>query len=271
MAKTYEILKREFDAIHKEFEAFDEDTDTGSKTRGHHDGMVEQGTGLIGDRVRELREAGTPGATLDAFKNDPEVKTALAEIDVHLAAIDKEQARTRALSAGAWRKTLLRYKQFKAMRDYLTETPSYKLPNYYRKHRDSWLTTELAKSKGKALSEAQAELFERLLVDRNFNKYSSRVKVLFDGVLKSVTDGKAALAARNASGLTSAQADGSKQLKALDDLVAQYIQARAQIGDAAILNGKGGDKTIAGIQTMITRRDKARVDFDPISKAKITG
>jgi len=129
---------------------------------------------------------------------------------------------------------------------------------------------ELAKSKDKAMSEAQAELFERLLVDRNFNKYSVRVRSLYDGVLKAATDGKTALAGKDAAALASAQTAGSKQLKELDDIANQYSQARQMIGDAAILNGKGGAKVMEGLKNMVVRRDKARSEFAPIAKAKVT-
>ena len=315
MPKTLEALKKEFDAIKKEFDAADADTDNSGHVRGHHDAMVEQGARAIGDRVRELREAGQPGATVEDFKTDKEVATALAEIELHLTSIDKELARVRALSAGPWRKTTARYtalekellaeiaarkkeistklnlgnkslpametmlhslkepggmyKQFKLLRDYATNTPAFKDPQTYRKNRDRWLKDELAKSKDKAMSQAQSELFERLLVDRNFNKYSVQVRKLHDGVLQAVVDGKAALQTRDANALRAAQVSGSKQLKALEDLVGQYVQARQQVGDMAIETSKGGAKIIAGLQTMVTQRDKAATEFSPISKAKI--
>jgi len=316
MPKAYEAFKKEFDAIKKEFEACDEETDNSGHVRGHHDAMIEQGARAVGEQVRTLREAGKAGDTLDDFKDDPEVKRDLAEIELHVVAIDKEMARIRALSAGPWRKTLARYttlekdlvteiaarkkeistkvglgnkslpdmekllvavknpngmyKQFKLMRDYTTTTPSYKDPTKHRKERDRYLAVELAKSKDKAMSEAQAELFERLLVDRNFNKYSVRVRALYDGVLKAAADGKTALAGKDAGALATAQAGGSKQLKELDDSANQYSQARQMIGDAAILNGKGGAKVMEGLKNMVARRDKARSEFAPIAKAKVT-
>ena len=205
MPKTLEVFKKEYDAIKKEFDACDEQTDNSGHVRGHHDAMIEQGARVIGDRVRELRQAGKHGATVDDFKTDSEVKQALAEIDLHLKGIDQELARMRALSANSWHKTLTRYttlekdlvaeiaarkkqlstkvglgnkslpdmekllrdlknptgmyKQFKLMRDYTTTTPAFKNPDTYRKDRDRYLATELAKSKDKATSEAQAELF----------------------------------------------------------------------------------------------------------------
>jgi hypothetical protein len=316
MPKTLEVFKKEFDAIKKEFDACDEETDNSGHLRGHHDAMIEQGARAVGERVRALRQAGKAGASLDDFKDDPEVKRALAEIELHVTGIDTEMARLRTLSAGPWRKTLTRYttlekdlvteiaarkkelstkaglgnkslpemekmlvavknpndmyKQFKNMRDYTTNTPSYQDPTKHRKERDRYLAVELAKSKDKALSEAQAELFERLLVDRNFNKYTNRVRALSEGIQKAVVDGKAALAARDSAALTSAQASGSKQLKELEDIVTQYGQARQTIGDAAIVNGKGGDKVMTGLKNMVIRRDKAIAEFAPVSKAKVT-
>lgn len=315
MPKTLDAFKKEFDAIKKELDAAEEDTDHGGHVRGHHDAMVEQGARAVGERVRELREQGMPGTTVDDFKNDPEVKTALAEMEVHLSAIDTEMTRVRALHAGAWRKSTARYtkleqelvaeiaarkkeistklnlgnkslpameamlrdlknpggmyKQFKLLRDYLTATPAYKDPQTYRKNRERWLKTELAKSKDKALSQAQSEKLERLLVDRNFNKYSVRARSLFDGVQQAVTDGQAAVKARDANALKAAQVSGSKQLKELEELVAQFVQARQEVGDMAIQTSKGGDKVMAGLKNMVIRRDKAAADFGPISKAKI--
>jgi len=58
-------------------------------------------------------------------------------------------------------------------------------------------------------------------VDRNFNKYTNRVRALHDGVLKAVADGHAALTARNSAALTSAQVEGSKQMKELEEIVVQ--------------------------------------------------
>jgi len=317
MAKSLEAFKIEFEAIKKEFAACEKETDDSGHQRGHHDAMIEQGARVVGDRVRELRESGAPGTTVDDFKNDPEVKTALAEVELHITAIDKELARMRALSAGPWHKTLTRYttlekdlvaeiaarkketttklglgnkslpameallkelknpttmyREFKLMRDYTTTTPAFKNKDAHRKERDGYLAVELAKSKDKALSQAQAELFERLLVDRNFTKYTSRVKILYDGVQKAVADGRTALTARDANALTAAQVSGSKQMKELENIVTQYVQARQQIGDPAILNGKGGDKVMAGLKNMVVRRDKAATDFAPVSKAKVSG
>ena len=110
-----------------------------------------------------------------------------------------------------------------------------------------------------------------MLVDRNFNKYSVRTKNLYDGVQKAVVDGKAALAAHDAGALAAAQASGATQLKELDEIVTQYVHARQQIGDAAILTGKGGDKVMTALKNMVVRRDKAKLDFGPVSKAKVTG
>jgi len=317
MPKTLDAFKKEFDALKKELEAIDKDTDNSGHVRGHHDAMIEQGARVVGDRVRELREAGHAGATADEFKDDPEVKVALAEMDLHLATIQKELTRVRQASAGPWRKTTARYtqlekdlvaeiatrkkeistklnlgnkslpametmlaelsardglyKQFKLARDYVTTTPSFKDPLTYQKSRDRWLKAELAKSKDKALSQAQAELFERLLVDRNFNKYSVRVRKLYDGVQQAVVDGKAALTNKDAGALKTAQVAGSQQLKELEDIVEQYIQARQQVGDMSILTGKGGEKVMAGLKNMVVRRDEAASAFSPISKAKVGG
>ena len=82
MPKTLEVFKKEYDAIKKEFDACDEQTDNSGHVRGHHDAMIEQGARVIGDRVRELRQAGKHGATVDDFKTNSEVKQALAEIDL---------------------------------------------------------------------------------------------------------------------------------------------------------------------------------------------
>src|SRR5207244_2136913 len=109
MPKSLEVFKKEFDAINKEFDVSDKETDDSGHLRGHHDAMIEQGARAVGDRVRELRQAGKAGATVDDFKDDPVVKQALAEIELHVTAIDKELARIRALTAGPWHKTLTRY------------------------------------------------------------------------------------------------------------------------------------------------------------------
>jgi hypothetical protein len=86
-----------------------------------------------------------------------------------------------------------------------------------------------------------------------------------------VADGKTALTKKDGEALKAAQVEGSQQLKELENIVEQYSQAREQVGDMAILTGKGGDKVMAGIKNMIVRRDKAASEFSPISKAKVGG
>ncbi len=109
MAKQLAYYKTELAAVKKELEAVEDAIDRSGSTRTHHEQMIEQGARFVGDRVRELREAGHAGQTIDDFKDDDQVKRMLAEMELHLTQIDKDITQLKAQSAGPWKKSIARY------------------------------------------------------------------------------------------------------------------------------------------------------------------
>jgi hypothetical protein len=347
-------LQQRLASLKKEFEAADEAMEKSGHNRGHLDHLTEEGARAVGDRVRELREKGMPGQTLDDFKGDPEVRELLKHLSEFMDTLDKHIAELRALATGPWKQSVLRHnaleadvaaaidvrekletrlatlkkeldaevkarskqlttkvgvgnkslpdmkklqatvdktsipdlpklddmlaelkdrdamtKQMKLMRDYLTTSAVMKKPDTYRTNLEGYLKQELAKSKDKAVSQEQNELFARLLVDRNINKYTNQVRVLNKEVLQHIADAKAALFAKNNSELQSAKINAARQFKTLNAIVTKYEEARRTIGENAIGIAKNARQIQDSYKVMIDLRDTSKKELDAIANAKV--
>jgi uncharacterized protein with GYD domain len=77
--------------------------------RGHLDNLLGEYAKEIGRRVRELREKGTAGTTINDFKTDAEVKKLLASADTFLAQIEALNKQVKGLETGAWHQLDVKY------------------------------------------------------------------------------------------------------------------------------------------------------------------
>jgi 3-oxoacyl-(acyl-carrier-protein) synthase len=104
MAKQYEQFKKDFETIKHGVETAEHAVTSEKTTRQTLDGLVKEHGKEIGRRVRVLREQGTRGDNIDAFKADPQVKSLLAEANKHFTQMETQNARLKTLATGEWKK-----------------------------------------------------------------------------------------------------------------------------------------------------------------------
>ncbi len=127
MAKKLEEFKKEYEAVKREVEKADQELDRFGVSRGQNDGMMDEAAKEIGRRVRKLREGGAPGAAIDDFKNDPEVRKLLAGIDSYMATIKKLTADERNYQSGPVKKLETRYQALRRTTGYAAHSRSRRL------------------------------------------------------------------------------------------------------------------------------------------------
>src|SRR5262245_13857237 len=90
MAEKYNDFKKEHARIKAELQKGNEQSQAMQQWVGQSSGIVKEACAEIGRRAQELKSKGSTGKTLKDFETDPEVKSYLKEIDVHLARTETE-------------------------------------------------------------------------------------------------------------------------------------------------------------------------------------
>ena len=132
------------------------------------------------------------------------------------------------------------------------------------------IADEISKSKDKAISEDQAEIFGSLLSDRNLKFAYASANAFYKDVIAAIDGAKAASGTdqAKAQALKDAQVKITTQLKKLDDVVDKYQKAYDTLGEMTIMTNREGPKIKTTVAAMAAMKQKAHTALATLPKLK---
>lgn len=308
MAKQLEVFTKEFGEIEKAVDAGMEEIVKSSLALRQTSGIMEEGAKELGHHVQELKDKGMQGTHIEDFKSDKQVQTVMAHLDSYLKQAEKELARITALNPG-FQKTKARFTAFKTdlskeisdrkkqvstlvgsgnkslpdLEKLLVKVKAYENAKHYseffrfgpgnaaflKKQLQDWITEELSKTKGKALTEFQEMMMKQALDARNLVMKFNRVR----GLHQQYKELAAAIQADAASGkmteMLTAQGKLIPLKKELDEIVDLYDRAlKDEWLSARVADSPEKSKIQGAVQAMIRMKAETDKDFTLVAHMK---